>query len=317
MSAQYFLRRSSATFGLTFKTLNQTLNRRITTNTSVSAQCSRKSYRNARSRLASIFPSIAVAVGVGAGLYLYGQERLSAKSILYAEAEAPELTSLEPITRREIPSSLRLQYDVNSPGGTPKQHEFEIVGLGARQVTFLNVSVYVLGLYIEKEALRKLQSSPLSSKYSTIDFLNWADDGLLVKGIVRRPDVELSLRIEPVRNTNGAHLRGGFMRFLQKRYAKEEKSLTPEERKDIVSNISEFNAKFPMGVVRTGESLVFTKLRNGHLRLELNGDEVMRIPCQWISERFMEYYLDKERPPSDKARRNIAEGFERLLSPKK
>jgi hypothetical protein len=35
-----------------------------------------------------------------------------------------------------------------------------LVGLGARQVSFLNINVYVLGLYMKSEDIRQLQSDP-------------------------------------------------------------------------------------------------------------------------------------------------------------
>ncbi|KAJ3020774.1 hypothetical protein HKX48_000225 [Thoreauomyces humboldtii] len=239
------------------------------------------------------------AVGNGRGVsVLVG---LALISLWGQQVLAESFDPIEPVTKRPVP--LLLENPLN-------QKPSRLVGLGVRAVTFLNVSVYAVGFYLDETALSRIASSPRWKDYSSANLDAFVED--LVRGTG-----SVSVRVEPVRNTDGPHLRNGFLRILQKQIGIEEAkgSLTDDssEKKAILGAMDEFRAAFPTGKVAKGEVLVLTKTEAGTLRLEYNGTELVEIHNRWLAERMLEGYLCGQKPISPKLRESVAVGLTEVL----
>jgi hypothetical protein len=99
---------------------------------------------------------------------------------------------------------------IPSEDGSPAR----LLGLGVRKITFLKVQVYVVGLYAKASDLddhnSRFRALPEVQKFQRTDTVS---SDTAFRAIVQNP-IELVLRIVPVRNTNGPHLRDGFTRNL-------------------------------------------------------------------------------------------------------
>ena len=78
--------------------------------------------------------------------------------------------------------------------------------------------------------------------------------------------IVMAIRIEPVRNTNGHHLRDGFSRAIMHRM--QDGYMNEEEAEDVLKAMKELKAYFPKSVVKTGMALILTKEKNGTLKIE-------------------------------------------------
>lgn len=96
-----------------------------------------------------------------------------------------------------------------------------------RKITFLKVQVYVIGLYAKASDLddhtSRFRALPEVQKFQRQDDVS-CDTAF--KAMVQTP-IELILRIAPVKNTNGPHLRDGFTRNLTET-AKKQKLNEPD-----------------------------------------------------------------------------------------
>ena len=116
---------------------------------------------------------------------------------------------------------------VPSPDG--QKEEYQLLGLGIRTVSFLNIQVYVVGLYVQKDSLAALQAdlvkhvNPLASalipgeKESLRAGLLDAEKSYEIwDTMLKKKGGELKTvwRIVPVRNTDFQHLRDGWVRGI-------------------------------------------------------------------------------------------------------
>jgi hypothetical protein len=95
----------------------------------------------------------------------------------------------------------------------------------------------------------------------------------------------------PCRATNTQHLRDGFIRLLMHRM--KEQSLTEEKEREILGAIQEFKSNFVNMKVKKDTEFVFTKTKEGGLKMvyEVNLDD--RIAG--IYSNFLTYFLCRER----------------------
>ncbi|KAI8927522.1 chalcone isomerase, partial [Entophlyctis helioformis] len=211
----------------------------------------------------------------------------------------------EPVTKTKVPKAI-------SVAGK----RFELVGQGIRQVTFLYVSVYTAGIYVNDALKKRIQSSSRwRQEYSADKLIKGEGEAKwfardLVDG---RNGSEISLRIDPVRNTDGPHLRNGFVRFLTARLRQEEAGMSETERASFADALDAFRSLFPAGVVRPGQALVFTRLSDGRLRGEFNGAETGIVANAALSQWVMEGYLHSQPAAiSPFLVSSVAQGLERL-----
>ncbi|CAG8715457.1 13459_t:CDS:2, partial [Gigaspora margarita] len=171
----------------------------------------------------------------------------------------------------------------------------KLVGLGIRTVSFLKMKVYVIAMYIGEndiEILKKWKG------YDKVKFLSSTDESV-ASGLLDQP-VDLAIRIEPVRNTNGQHLRDGFVRALTNRM--QNGHLNDDDAEDVLEALKEFKAQFPKSLVKTGTAMILTKQRDGYLRIEYEGAYIGVVKNKWLTKNLFMGYLAADNPISEKHR---------------
>jgi len=119
---------------------------------------------------------------------------------------------------------------------------FKLVAWGVRTVSFLGIQVYNVGLYIPEAQFEVLPTYALSN----VGTEPWSS-------LIRMFSYPLLLRIIPVRNTDYAHLRDGFIRSTTHRLKKYSEE---DVRKQLVEeSIQKFKGLFPRAKLRKGEVL--------------------------------------------------------------
>jgi hypothetical protein len=122
------------------------------------------------------------------------------------------------------------------------KEKFRLVAWGVRTVSFLRIQVYNVGLYIPESQVDVLPTYSLSDA-----------GGDPWPALIRMYPYPLLLRIIPVRNTDYAHLRDGFVRSTQSRLAK---YADEDVRKGLVEDsVTMFKALFPKSKMKKGEVL--------------------------------------------------------------
>lgn len=115
---------------------------------------------------------------------------------------------------------------------SPLSTDFELIGYGIREVTFLRMKVYALGLYIAKEDIPLVKtifnSKFIESFYEDVEcndiqshkqhLSNALSDpkisNILIKNLITS-NVRFTARICAIRNTDLSHLRDGFIRTIR------------------------------------------------------------------------------------------------------
>ncbi len=95
-------------------------------------------------------------------------------------------------------------------------------------MTFLNVSVYVASFYIDSDIVSSLRASALWNKFTAATFQG-TEGQWFARDLVRKHKGDMSLTVLPVRNTNGAHLRTGFIKNYKSLLNKEKSYLSAEQ----------------------------------------------------------------------------------------
>ncbi|KAG0091038.1 hypothetical protein BGZ93_009037 [Podila epicladia] len=218
-----------------------------------------------------------------------------------AESPARQNTVIDPDSNAEFPQT------IPSEDGSPAR----LLGLGVRKITFLKVQVYVIGLYAKASDLddhtSRFRALPEVQKFQRQD--NVSCDTAF-KAMVQTP-IELILRIAPVKNTNGPHLRDGFTRNLTET-AKKQK-LSEPDLEEAMQGILEFKNLFPKGKINVGQAMIFRKSPNGTMTIQLDNEVLGTTNNQWLIENFFFGYLQSQNPISSQARDSIAKGIQDLL----
>ncbi|SAM03129.1 hypothetical protein [Absidia glauca] len=185
-----------------------------------------------------------------------------------------------------------------------------LIGLGVRQVSFLHINVYVLGLYMRSEDIGELQSDP---KWKDFDKAKFLENEELALSLLHQP-IDISIRVVPVRNTNAQHLRDGFTKALIQRMRSQK--LSEAEEQKIQQAIKDFNTKFMSAKIKKDTELVFTKTRKNELKMEYQGEDMGTVADPWVAVNFIMTYLSPDAPASEDALQDIATGFDNLMHPK-
>ncbi|KAG0011996.1 hypothetical protein BGZ80_000282, partial [Entomortierella chlamydospora] len=222
-------------------------------------------------------------------------------SIVEAESPAKPNVVVDPDSKIELPVIIR------SGDGSPAR----LLGHGVRKITFLKVQVYVVGLYAKESDLddhnSRFRALPEVQKFQRTDD-TMADAAF--RAVVQSP-IELILRIVPVRNTNGPHLRDGFTRNLTQ--AAKEQKLNEPDNEEAMEGIMEFKALFPKGNINANQPMTFRKSPDGSMTILLDGEVLGTLRNKWVIENFFLGYLKGDNPISEKARDSIAQGVQNLL----
>ncbi|KAI9178956.1 hypothetical protein H9P43_005618 [Blastocladiella emersonii ATCC 22665] len=202
-----------------------------------------------------------------------------------AEAEAAVDTPfvVDPSTSASLPTKLTL----------PSGASYRLVGLGARQVTFLSINVYTVGIYVpDTPAGRSAGAEAREDPASLLTSPATASD--------------LVLYLTPARNTSAAHLRDGFVRALMDAVHREQDETV---RAAMLDDVNAFKAAFPKANVEKGQVFLFrrTGAGGGDLVMHHEGVEVGTVQSKWLARALFAAYLRDEKPISPKLRASIVD----------
>ncbi|KAJ8660300.1 hypothetical protein O0I10_003757 [Lichtheimia ornata] len=207
----------------------------------------------------------------------------------------------EPSTKLSFPINLQTDSDWK-----------RLVGLGPRTVSFLGINVYVLGLYMRSQDIGMLKTLKGWEQFDKEEFLS---KETMAMTLLEQP-MDVTIRIVPARGTNMQHLRDGFTRSLLQRMRDQSHDMSEEKEREVMKAIQEFKSQFPLSNVKKGTEFVFTKTRDGGLKMEYEGKDLGTVNNAWLAKNFVMGYLNPTTPASEVARQDIAKGFDTLLNNK-
>ncbi|APA10303.1 hypothetical protein SS1G_07242 [Sclerotinia sclerotiorum 1980 UF-70] len=231
---------------------------------------------------------------------------------------------LIPTGTSTIPTFPKYIQHSSSPDTPPET--YQLLGLGIRTVSFLNIQVYVIGLYIQQSSIPLLQSrliekaSPPNSGASTLvagekDFLkkqllHETDSEEIWTNILQTAGLKTIIRIVPTRNTDFHHLRDAWVRSLTARAQRNRDEFGDEL---FGRSIAEFKALFNRGSVPKGRELLLNRDVEGRLSVWCEeGERGIRrlgeVRDERVSRGIWLGYLAGKNVSSEEARRNIIEG---------
>ncbi|KAI1315177.1 Altered inheritance of mitochondria protein 18 mitochondrial [Mortierella claussenii] len=224
-----------------------------------------------------------------------------ATSTVEAESAVKSNTVVDPDSKAVFP------LYISANDGSPAR----LLGLGVRKITFLGIQVYSVGLYGKVSDLddhnSRFRALPEVQKFQRTD---QASADTAFRAMVTTP-IELILRIAPVKNTNGPHLRDGFTRNLTQ--AAKDQKLSETDNAAAMEGILQFKNMFPKSKIGTDQALLFRKSPDGSMTIQLDDEVLGTIHNQWVIETFFFGYLQGENPISPSARDSIADGIQNLL----
>ncbi|UZJ52617.1 hypothetical protein CBS101457_001937 [Exobasidium rhododendri] len=209
-------------------------------------------------------------------------------------------------------------------------NELRLIGLGVRTVSFLRVKVYVAGLYVDSNALKRLENIEGWKGYEK----DWMMKGhgeisgeKLVAALLDR-GITCAIRIIPVRPTDFSHLRDGFVRAIQGRakLARKQSHLSESSDEALAVSLQALKEAFPRTSLPKGQplDLFFTPSSSGaglDLTLE-EGGKVLGIvesprgsdESQYgVARQLMLAYLADKDEISKPFKESVALGFEQVI----
>ncbi|KAF7879464.1 hypothetical protein EAF04_000660 [Stromatinia cepivora] len=238
------------------------------------------------------------------------------------EKSTEEEIELVPTGTSTIPTFPKyIQY---SPSPSSPKETYQLLGLGIRTVSFLNIQVYVVGLYICTSSISSLQSSLLQKAApggaSTLVagekddlkrmLMHETQSEEIWNDILKNAAVKTIVRIVPTRNTDFHHLRDAWVRGLTARAQRNREEFGDEV---FGRSIAEFKALFNRGSVPKGRELLLNRDARGLLSVWYedgkNGSQRLgEVMDERISRGIWLGYLAGAQVSSEEARRNIVEG---------
>lgn len=181
-------------------------------------------------------------------------------------------------------------------------NKLSLVGLGVRTVSFLRVKVYSAAFYVEDRVLDTLAKLPGWSAFSAEQIGN----DTLISALLQASDCAIRIGTSglpysqliavPVRGTDLAHLRDGWVRAIQARQklARKSASITTEQDEDVTQAVQTLKALFPARSVPKGSALILERSKNGELRILVDGELLGTMRHEWMSrELFAAYFADE------------------------
>ena len=205
--------------------------------------------------------------------------------------QVPTGTSTIPNFPRSIwlPRSGSAKEEGKSPalpagvGAAREEEEYQLLGLGVRKVSFLKIQVYVVGLYVAKGDMGRLQEemvrASVGSGASTLvqgekeklrqTLLDGEGSTNVWSEVLKEGGVRSAVRIVPTRNTNFSHMRDGWIRGIDMRGTGKE-----FEGEDFKKAVDEFKGMLGgRGSVGKGKVLLLGRAANGALRAWLEEEK--------------------------------------------
>ncbi|MCJ1274275.1 Altered inheritance of mitochondria protein 18 mitochondrial [Puttea exsequens] len=226
-------------------------------------------------------------------------------------------------------------------GAVQEEEEYQLLGLGIRKVSLFRIQVYVIGLYIARSDMGKLQEelvkASVGSGASTLvqgekqELKRTLLDGegsIRVWGqVLKEGNVRSAVRIVPTRNTNFSHLRDGWIRGIDLRSKGKE-----YEGADFQASVSGFKAMLGgQGSLGKGKVLLLSRGSDGALRAWAEEDKssadnqvtkpesggrmrlIGRVQDERISRLVWMGYLAGKNIASEEARQSVVEGVMNIV----
>ncbi|KAL8713653.1 MAG: hypothetical protein Q9225_006719 [Loekoesia sp. 1 TL-2023] len=178
-----------------------------------------------------------------------------------------------------------LPYGTGPP--STAEEEYQLLGLGIRKVSFLRIQVYVVGLYVAKSDLPKLQEgmvrafftssasgdSTVSAATTLVEDEKAELRRVLVEGgsagrgekmwdeVLKGSGVKSVLRIVPTRNTDFGHMREGWVRSINARSMPGKGDVLGGKRQGLEESVTEFKGIFGGGRKGLGKGKVLMMSR--------------------------------------------------------
>ena len=161
-------------------------------------------------------------------------------------------------------------------GAAQDEDEYQLLGLGIRKVSLFRIQVYVVGLYVAKADMGKLQEelikASVGSGASTLvqgekeqlqkTLLDGKGSTKVWEEVLKEGGVRSAVRIVPTRNTNFSHLRDGWLRGIDMRAKGKE-----FEGDDFKAAVGDFKSMLGgRGSVAKGKVLLLGRGADGALR---------------------------------------------------
>ena len=161
-------------------------------------------------------------------------------------------------------------------GAAQDEDEYQLLGLGIRKVSLFRIQVYVVGLYVAKADMGKLQEelikASVGSGASTLvqgekeqlqkTLLDGQGSTKVWQEVLKEGGVRSAVRIVPTRNTNFSHLRDGWLRGIDLRAKGRE-----FEGEDFKAAVGQFKSMLGgRGSVAKGKVLLLGRGADGALR---------------------------------------------------
>ena len=221
-------------------------------------------------------------------------------------------------------------------GAVTEEEEYQLLGLGIRKVSLFRIQVYVVGLYVAKSDMGKLQeqlvkASVGSGASTLVQGEKQELKGVLLDGegstrvwneVLKEGGVRSAVRVVPTRNTNFSHLRDGWIRGIDLRGKGKE-----FEGQGFQAAIGDFKAMLGgRGSVGKGKVLLLGRAANGGLRAWVEEDvpsivgekpdavkkgkmsSIGKVGDERISRLVWMGYLTGDNVASEEARKSIVEG---------
>ena len=250
-----------------------------------------------------------------------------------SSGEEVELVSTGTSTVPHFPRTVSLPT-----GNEGKEEEYTLLGLGIRTVSFLGVQVYVAGFYVATSSLSGLQADLVKAVNPIASALIPGEKEQLRAGLLdgeksydiwdqllkeKGSDVKSVWRIVPVRNTDFAHLRDGWVRGITTKTQAASASKDKEQFSDdsFGAAMSEFKAIFGgKGRAPKGSVLLITRDGNGTLGVlfqekEGKGEalDFGHVADERIARLIWLGYLGGKNVSSEAARKGVVNGIMELV----
>ncbi|KAK9323274.1 chalcone-flavanone isomerase-domain-containing protein [Lipomyces orientalis] len=199
--------------------------------------------------------------------------------------------------------------------------EFWLLGLGVRTVSFLKLQVYAVGIYVAKddvpELLEKVKS--VSGKLDIRSVILDNNSGMKIFDALLHQPVRFALRIVPVRNTDFAHLRDGFVRSVMASI-KSHHSIGDDV--DASQGTNQLRSLFSrkLSVPKNGE-LIMAMTNSGELKCiyspkRTDAEVLGTVTDRNVVNALMLHYLAGPKAASEEARIAFADSVADLLEAK-
>ena len=225
-------------------------------------------------------------------------------------------------------------------GAAQEEEEYSLLGLGIRKVSLFRIQVYVVGLYVAKSDMGKLQEelvrASVGSGASTLvqgekqelrkTLLDGEGSSKVWGEVLKEGGVRSAIRVVPTRNTNFSHLRDGWVRGIDLRGKGKE-----FEGEDFQASVADFKGMFGgRGSVGKGRVLLLGRGADGALSAWLEeepeeskseGANIKKssmtllggLKDERLSRLVWLGYLAGENVASDEARQNVVEGVMEIV----